>query len=99
KREQAPRTPNAGANIIHPCAGPRAKRLECVRLAGAFALLKRSIYPLKVPAPTPTSACMTPLLSRRVRISVRLSIPHKRTLHEPERGCVVLDQPQRPSPA
>jgi len=36
KREQAPRTPNAGATYQAPPSS--AKRLECVRLAGAFAL-------------------------------------------------------------
>ena len=34
KREQAPRTPNAAAQW--PSALDFAKRLECVRLAGAF---------------------------------------------------------------
>src|SRR5207247_7676002 len=34
KREQAPRTPNAAAQW--PSAWDFAKRLECVRLAGAF---------------------------------------------------------------
>src|SRR5437588_439970 len=36
KREQAPRTPNAGASSDMPLAKECAKRLECVRLAGAF---------------------------------------------------------------
>jgi len=48
KREPAPRTPNAAAQW--PRAWDFAKRLECVRLAGAFETLAHDAA--RVPTPT-----------------------------------------------